>query len=166
MELIQTILRALEFLWILLITALIGNVIDDASNGNPASINYAIFVAVFCWIVLIYGLAASFMDSLAIPMVLLAMDGLATIFTFIAAVVLAAELGVHSCSNPNYTHNNHMTNGAHNYEERCRELQASCAFFWFLFATYCVNLFFDVKGKGGSSSRSTSTRKGPVMTQV
>lgn len=99
MNLIHTGLRALQFLWILLITALIGNVIASAFAGNPSVINYSIFVAVFCWIVLIYGLLAAFMESLFIPVVLLAMDGLALLFTLCAGIALAAELGVHSCSN-------------------------------------------------------------------
>lgn len=93
------ILRGLEFLWTLLITALIGNVIDDAFSGNASSINYAMFVAVFSWIVLLFGLGAFFVNALNIPIVLVALDALAALFTFIAAVVLSAKLGVHSCHN-------------------------------------------------------------------
>jgi hypothetical protein len=95
----QVFLRGSQFLWTLLITALIGNVIAEAFAGNPSSINYAIFVAVFSWLVLLYGFAAAFVESLAIPIVLGAMDLLATLFTFIAGVVLAAKLHVHSCGN-------------------------------------------------------------------
>lgn len=61
--------------------------------------NWAMFVAVFSMIVVFYGMAAAFVESLAQPMILGAMDGLATLFNFIAGVVLAARLGVHSCSN-------------------------------------------------------------------
>lgn len=96
---VQVILRGSQFLWTLLTTALIGNVIASAFSGNPSSINYAIFVSVFSWIVLLYGMAAAFVESLAMPIVLGAMDLLATIFTFIAGVVLAAGLNVHSCNN-------------------------------------------------------------------
>jgi len=91
--------RILEFLWTLLITALIGNVIADAFAGNPSSINFAIFVAVFSWLVLLYGLVAAFVEGLSIPVVLWALDGIAAVFTFIAGVVLAAKLRVHSCGN-------------------------------------------------------------------
>jgi len=98
-SLVQIILRVSQFVWTILITSLVGNVIDDAFAGNPSSINYAIFVAVFSWIVLLYGMVAAFMESLAIPVVMMVMDGLATIFTFIAGVVLAAKLHVHSCGN-------------------------------------------------------------------
>jgi hypothetical protein len=98
MQVVQAILRVIQFILTLLITALIGNVIADAFAGNPSSINYAIFVAVFSWIVLFFGLAAAFVESLAVPVVLMALDALAAMFTFIAGVVLAAKLGVHSCS--------------------------------------------------------------------
>lgn len=83
----------------LLITALIGNVIDEAFSGNSSSINYAMFVAVFSWVVVLYGLAAAVMESIAIPIAMMVLNGLAVMFTFIAGVVLAAKLGVHSCGN-------------------------------------------------------------------
>jgi predicted neutral ceramidase superfamily lipid hydrolase len=90
-------LRASQFIWTLLITALIGNVIAEAFSGNPSSVNYAIFVAVFSWIVLLIGIVAAVMDSENI--ILIALDTLAVIFTFVAGVVLAAKLHVHSCGN-------------------------------------------------------------------
>jgi hypothetical protein len=90
-------LRASQFLWTLLTTALVGNVIATAFAGNPSSINYAIFVDVFSWIVLLIGLAAAWMEQSNI--ILIVLDALATIFTFVAGVVLAAKLGVHSCGN-------------------------------------------------------------------
>ncbi len=99
MQLAHAGLRLIQFLWTLLITALIGNVIADAFGGNPSAINYAMFVAVYCWLVLLYGLAAAFMESLLIPIALLVGDGLAVLFTFIAGVVLAAKLGAHNCNN-------------------------------------------------------------------
>jgi hypothetical protein len=95
----QLFLRGSQFLWTLLITALIGNVIAEAFAGNPSSINYAMFAAAFSWVVLLYGLAAAFVEGLAITIVLAVMDVLAVLFTFIAGVVLAAKLHVHSCNN-------------------------------------------------------------------
>jgi len=170
-SLAQVFLRGSQFLWTLLITALIGNVIADAFAGNPSSINYAIFVAVFSWIVLLYGLAAAFIEGLAITIVIAAMDAFAVVFTFIAGVVLAAKLGVHSCTNHAYTSTNSLTNGSHNEEKRCHELQASTAFFWFLFACYVGSLVMDFMGNGSSMSsmrgRGGGVRKGgPSMSQV
>jgi len=162
-------LRLLQFLWTLLITALIGNVIADAFGGNPAAINYAMFVAVFCWLVLLYGLATAFMEALLIPIGLLVADGLAVLFTFIAGVVLAAKLGAHDCNNASYTTKNSLTNGSDNPSKRCKELQASTAFFWFLFATFVGSLvivFFASRGSM-SSVRGGGVRRGaPAMSQV
>jgi len=98
MNIIKTGLYALAFLWTLLITALLGNVIYDAYGGTPSQINYCMFVAVLSWIVLIIGFVGSFSESIPV-IVLLATDALAILFTFIAAVVLSAKLGVHSCGN-------------------------------------------------------------------
>jgi hypothetical protein len=96
-QIAQLGLRASQFLWTLLITALVGNVIATAFAGNESSINYAIFVAVFSWLVLLFGFVAAWMDMSNI--ILTALDALAAVFTFIAGVVLAAKLGVHSCGN-------------------------------------------------------------------
>jgi hypothetical protein len=168
-SLAQVALRGSQFLWTLLITALVGNAIASAFSGNPSSVNYAIFVAVFSWIVLLYGMTATFIEGLAIPFVLTVLDGLAAVFTFIAGVVLAAGLGVHSCSNNAYTHSNHLTNGAMDTEKRCRELQASTAFFWFLFASYVGSVVVDFLGSSGgmsTSSRGGIRKGGPSMSQV
>ncbi|KAH8796706.1 putative Non-classical export protein 2 [Hyaloscypha finlandica] len=159
-------LRASQFIWTLLITALIGNVIAEAFSGNPSSVNYAIFVAVFSWIVLLIGIVAAVMDSENI--ILIALDTLAVIFTFVAGVVLAAKLHVHSCGNSSYTTTNSLTNGSHDTSKRCRELQASTAFFWFLFASFVGSLVLGIMGGGGTMSmrRPGIGRKGPSMSQV
>lgn len=165
----QVILRGSQFLWTLLITALIGNVIAEAFAGNPSSINYAIFVAVFSWLVLMFGLASAFVESLAIPIVQIVADGLAALLTLIAGIVLAAKLHVHSCGNKSYILSNSLTNGSHNPTKRCHELQASTAFFWFLAVSYLGSLVFDImgaRGSGGMSSRGGIRRGGPSMSQV
>jgi hypothetical protein len=95
----QLALRSWEFLWTLITMALIGNVIATAFAGNPSSINYAIFVTVFDMLVVLFGFAAVFMDLSALGIIIAAADVLAAVFTFIAGVVLAAKLHVHSCSN-------------------------------------------------------------------
>lgn len=110
MSVVQVALRGLQFLWILLLTALIGNVLAGKTANNPPT-NYAMFTIVVCWLVWIYGMAAAFIEAIAIPIVLIILDAFATLFTFIAGVVLASKLGVHSCNNqvsyPNST--NHAT---------------------------------------------------------
>ena len=99
MQLPQVILRTIQFLLTLITMALLGNVIADAFSGNPSSVNFSIFVTVLAMLVVLYGLAASFVEALAVPMILGVADAIATLFTFIAGVLLAAKLGVHSCGN-------------------------------------------------------------------
>lgn len=182
---VQVILRGVQLFLTVLITALVGNVIAEAFAGNAAAINYAIFVAAFSWVVLLFGGVAAFVTSLAIPVVLIVLDGLATLLTFIAGVVLAARLGVHSCGNvvscavfigleddtdffeQAYIRSNNLTNGSNNPGKRCRELQASTAFFWFLFAAYAASTAMTVMAGGSSSIRGGGIRKGgQSMSQV
>ena len=99
MHLLQALTRGIQFLWILLITALIGNILAGKTATN-STVNYAMFTAAFCWIVWFFGLAAIFVESIALPVVLLVLDGMATVFTFVAGVVIAKKLGgAHSCNN-------------------------------------------------------------------
>ncbi|KAG5980229.1 hypothetical protein E4U55_004252 [Claviceps digitariae] len=164
---IVSILRGSALLWTLLITALIGNVI--ASNINAASsamaaINFTMFVAALSWVVHLYGLAAVFISSLGQAMIMLPLDGLLTLFTFIDAIVLAAKLRAPNCGNinPFSLPAAWIGYGSADTEKRCREIQASTAFMWFLFATSAAALFFTVKGARGGSIRSGR----PNMSQV
>lgn len=165
MELPQLIIRAVQFLWTLLITALIGNVIATNYNGHMASINFAMFVAVLSWISLIYGLVASFVDAVAVPIAMIALDGLAVLFSFISAVVLAAMLKAVNCGgNLSNKGSGWIGYGSANDHKRCREIQASTAFMWFLFGTLAASLALAVIGfrRMGGSVRSS----GPHMSQV
>ena len=58
----QVFIRGLQFLLTLLLMALLGNALDDIFIGSPASVNFAMFVAALCWIVLLYGLVAAFVE--------------------------------------------------------------------------------------------------------
>lgn len=165
MNIIQLMLRGIQFVWIILITSLIGNVIASAFSGNPSSINYAMFVAAFCWVVLFIGIAGAVSDAIP-PIVVVISDSLAILFTFIAGVVLAAKLHVHSCGNNSYVTSNSLTNGSHDPTKRCHELQASTAFFWFLFVTFIASHVLTAMNMGGGFRRGTAARKGPAMTQV
>ncbi|RMZ81025.1 hypothetical protein DV738_g2406, partial [Chaetothyriales sp. CBS 135597] len=163
-------LRATEFVFTLIVMALIGNIIDEANHGNPASINFTMFVSAFSMFTLIYLFAAAINEKYAVhPVLPLAVDLLNTLFFFCSGVALAAELGAHSCSNKEYTHSNHITNGADDTEGRCREAQASTAFLWFAWAAYTASVFVSFLGarSGGVNLRSGGGRKGaPSMSQV
>lgn len=88
----------LQFLWILLCMALIGNML--AISSGPSVINYDMFVAVFCMLSLFYLILVSVKESFTIhPAFPLTLDILCTIFTLVAGIATAAYLNVHSCSN-------------------------------------------------------------------
>ncbi len=82
-----------------LIMALIGNAIQEASAGNHSIINYVIFVSVFALLSLIYLIGVSIIESFAIPIVVVVLDAINTLLFLIGGIALAAYLGVHSCSN-------------------------------------------------------------------
>ncbi|KAJ9608583.1 hypothetical protein, variant 1 [Exophiala oligosperma] len=166
---LNLILRGTEFVFTLITMALIGNVIAMAFAGNPSLINYDIFVTAFAMLSLFYLIPAAWSDSFQGHALLpLLLDALNVLFLFCAAVATAAELGAHSCSNNSYTLHNHLTNGAHDREGRCRELQASTAFFFFTWAAWSASLFFSVLGSRGSgvNLRGIRGRGGPAMSQV
>lgn len=162
-------LRGLQFLFTLLIMALIGNVIAEAVRGNPSLINYDMFVAVFSMLSLFYLIAVAFNDGFTgHPAIPLTLDVLNTLFFFIGGVAMAAELGVHNCGRLEYVANNHITNGSVDPFKRCRESQASTAFLWFGFLAYLASTVISAFGaRGGVNMRMGGIRKGgPSMSQV
>jgi len=80
--------------------ALVGNMIADAFSGNPATVNYSIFCAVFSMFTLFYTIPASFnIDWAGHPIIMIVTDSLNAVFFFCAGIALAAKLHVHSCKN-------------------------------------------------------------------
>lgn len=165
----QTVLRVLQLLWIILLTALIGNVIANnvnAASSAEAAVNFSMFVVVLSWLAALYGLVTAFVESISMAVVLLALDALATLFTFIAAVVLAAKVRAVNCSalDANDLGGDWIGFGSFDTQKRCRELQASTAFMWFLFACFVGTLALTALGwrrGGGGSVRSSA----PTMSQ-
>ncbi|KAF7845695.1 hypothetical protein BT93_L1186 [Corymbia citriodora subsp. variegata] len=131
--------------------------IHEADAGNPSIVNYAMFCAVFAMLTLFYLIPATIKDTFMIsPMFPLALDLLNTLFWFCGAVALAAELGVHSCSNPDYLRNNKVTNGVKKggQSARCTEAQASDAFLFFGFFAFAVSTVFSgLATRSGGSGR-------------
>jgi uncharacterized membrane protein len=168
MEFILAIVRLFQLLWLLLLTALIGNVIAsniNASGSAESAVNFTMFVAVVSWLAALYGLAAAVAESLAVPIVLLALDGAATLFTAIDGIVLAAKLRAVNCGGSLADLGDGWIGyGSLDDPKRCREVQASTAFVWFLFALFVVALAFTFMGfrRSGGSMRSS----GPHMSQV
>jgi ABC-type dipeptide/oligopeptide/nickel transport system permease subunit len=163
-------LRAWEFLWSLLIMALVGNMIAEAFAGNPGTVNYSMFVSVFSMVSLFYLIPASWNSDWAFhPIIMVVVDVLNCIFFFCAAIALAAKLRCHSCGNQSYLASNEITNGAHNMGKRCREAQASTAFLWFGWAGYMASVIISVLMSRSSTSNlrgRSGSRRRPNMTQV
>ncbi|KAH8880008.1 hypothetical protein GQ53DRAFT_18341 [Thozetella sp. PMI_491] len=167
MELIPTLLRGLQLLWLLLLTALIGNVIAtniSAASSAEAAVNFSMFVIVITWLAALYGLVATVVEQLSIPLAQLGLDGAAALFTFIDAIVLAAKLRAVNCANTKDLGTDWIGYGSADDQKRCRELQASTFFMWVLFATTAINLglFAMTWRRTGGSVRSGP----PHMAQV
>lgn len=161
--------RALQFVWTLLIMALIGNMLAQSPYGNPAIINYYMFTAVFSMLSLFYLFPATFNEGLAgHSLILMSVDALNLIFTFCAAVALPAYIHVHQCANTAYTNSNFVLNATPvgNQEKRCREAQASTAFMWFLFASFAASLVLDFfQGRAAGANLRGGVRR-PQMSQA
>nr|POF01334.1 non-classical export protein 2 like 1 [Quercus suber] len=100
MSIINLALRGFQFIWTLLVMALIGNMIADSNGHNASIVNYSLFVSIWGMLTLLYLIPASIKDSFQIhAMIPLVLDVLNVIFWFCGAVALAAELGAHSCGN-------------------------------------------------------------------
>ncbi|KAI9825015.1 MAG: hypothetical protein M1819_006526 [Sarea resinae] len=169
-KIINITARVFQFIWTILIMALVGNMIATAFSGNPSGVNYAMFVSAFSMLSLFYLIPASFIDAVVIhPLIMVVLDVLNAIFFLCGGIDLAARLHVHSCGNKAYTHSNSITDGSYNTGKRCHEAQAVTAFLWFGFAAYCISAVVSgFASKGGPTNlRSGGIRRGPpAMSQV
>lgn len=164
---INIAMRGLQFLWALLIMALVGDMIATSFAGDHSMVNFDMFVAVFAMLSLFYLIAATIMESIFVPIAVITLDVLNTVFFLIGGIATAAYLGVHSCSNDEYTERNVITNGSHNRGKRCREAQAVTAFLWFGFAAFAASAVLSfAQSRGSANMRSGGIRRGPTMSQV
>lgn len=161
---VNAVLRGTALLWTLLITALCGNALASNIRGPVATLNWTMFVVAWSWVASLYGLAAVFFSVLAVPVILLALDGMATLLTFIDSIVLSARLMAVNCSSPGRRGRDWIGYGSNDTEKRCREIQASIVFMWFLWVTYCAILFFVIKDWRGGGLWRRSPK--PSMSQV
>ncbi|KAJ5212118.1 uncharacterized protein N7498_003764 [Penicillium cinerascens] len=167
---VQLGLRAWEFVWTVIVMALIGNMLASAFAGNPAAVNYAMYTVAFSMFTLFYLVPASWNLDWAIhPIFMITLDVLNCIFFFCAAIALASKLTCHSCTNQQYLAHNEITNGAFNMTKRCREAQASTAFLWFGWAGYMGSVIisiFTARGSTVSTRGRSGSRRRPNMAQV
>lgn len=92
-------LRALEFAFTVILLGLIGS-LEANSGGNPESVHFSMFTAAFSALFLIYLIPATWTESFTgHPILPIILDALNVVFTFCAAVTLAARTKAKSCSN-------------------------------------------------------------------
>ncbi|KAM3504528.1 hypothetical protein MY11210_008325 [Beauveria gryllotalpidicola] len=164
--LFNPILHGIALVFTIIITGLIGNVIaqdHNASTSARAAVNFTMFVTALSWVVCLYGIVATIISSFGMPIILTVLDVLGVLFTFVSAIVIAARIGNTNCSKTLGRNPHWIAYGSGNAEHRCRELQASDAFMWFLWATLCGALFFTIKELRSSGSLRSSR---PAMSQV
>ncbi|KAI0446237.1 marvel domain-containing protein [Xylaria telfairii] len=163
---INEILRIAQFFFVLVATAVLGNVrattTQHAAASATAAINFSIFVCALSWIAVIYNLVAHFVDAVAIPIISLALDAFATLFTFIGAVVLSAKLTSVNCAHAGTKPTDWIAFGSGDPEKRCREIQSGLVFMWFLFATFTTTLVLAVR----EFRRSGGSIRNPSMSQI
>lgn len=165
------IIRGIQLAFVIIIVGLIGNVIASNNDGHMSAINYALFAVIIAWLACLLGLAGAFVTMLAegiFGYILLALDALAVLFVFVAAIVIPAKLHAVDCGGQLTVERrgaNWIGFGSDDDEKRCRELQASSAFLWFLWAALVASLVLGLVGfrRGGGSSGGSSA---PHMSQV
>jgi hypothetical protein len=132
----DSVLRAINFVFLVIILGLTGSLIQGQDNGS-SRVNFALFASVFGLVTSsFYGLVANFVEFLAWPIILATLDFLNVVFTFAAGCALAVGIRVHSCTNQEYLDNNSITQGS---TDRCRKAQASTAFLFFSFFVFLVS---------------------------
>jgi hypothetical protein len=125
------ILRALQFLFAVIVLALSGALVaNQPSGGSPSQVNFDVFVAVFSLLTWFYTAVTSTIspDGLGSTVIIMILDSLNTLFYFAAGVAMAVALRVHSCGNIDYLRTNGITAGS---TQRCHEAQTVTAFLWF-----------------------------------
>lgn len=159
-------LRAAQLFFIVILTGLIGNVIAtniSAAALATAAINFTMFVIVLGWLTALYGILSDVVSRVAYPVALLALDVSSTLFTFICGIVLAAKLKVVNCADTSNQPLDWIAYGSADDTKRCRQIQASTAFMWFLFVGFTTTLVLSLMSfrRGGGSVRT-----GPTMSQI
>jgi len=159
-------LRGFQWFCALIVMALVGSMVASTPGGDPAIVNYDLFVAVFAMLSLIYLTVATWNSNFEFhPAIMLVLDILNVVWWFCGAVATAAILGVHSCSSTDFLKDNTITKGGPNQGKRCREAQASTAFLFFGFFGFVANsvlTFLDSRGRVNLRGAGSS----PSMSQV
>lgn len=174
LALADNILRLINFAFLVILLGLVGSLLAT-QNAHSSRVNYCMFAAAFAIVTdSFYGLLANFLEPLAWPIILFVLDFLNFAFTFTAGTVLAVGIRTHSCTNQSYLDSNRITQGS---TQRCRESQASVAFFYFSFFIFLAKMIMSglsllsngpfASYSGFSSRRRKNAQVGvPTISQV
>lgn len=163
-------LRGVLFVFLVIVLGLTASLIADRDRTNP-QVNFALFASVFGLAFgFFYGIFAAFIEFLAFPIVLVAIDFLDFVFTFAGATALAASIRAHSCGNQEFLDHNPITQGS---GDRCRRTQAAISFLYFACFLSIAQIVISTLNMGASGAftrggrKNTTPRTGvPTMTQV
>lgn len=163
LSLLDNSLRATNFVFLILILALIGSLIATQKSSN-SRVNFAIFTAIFGLVSdSFYGIFANFSSAFTWPVILFTWDFLNFIFTFSAATALAVGTRTHSCGNKEYLDSNGIAEGS---SDRCHKAQASTAFLYFSFFIFVVKLAMSAFNVFGANSMKKNQVGVPTISQV
>lgn len=137
LAIVDNILRLINFAFFVILLGLIGDLLSSQDH-HSSRVNFCMFAAAFGIVTdSFYGILANVFEVFAWPIILFVLDFLNFAFTFSAATALAVGIRTHSCTNSSYLNGNSITQGS---TQRCRESQASVAFFYFAFFVFLVKL--------------------------
>lgn len=128
----DNLVRIINAVFLIISIGLISGLIGTQTK-HSSRVNFCMFAAVYGLVTdSLYGFLANFWTSLTYPAILLVLDFLNFIFTFVAATALAVGIRCHSCKNKTYLEQNKIIQGS---SSRCHQSQAAVAFFLlFLFS--------------------------------
>lgn len=163
----DTIIRVILLVFSIVALGLTAGWVHDDPHSNR--VRFAVFAPAFSILFgCFYGLAAAFIEFLAIPLVLVVIDFCNWVFLFAAATAIAAKTGAGSCGNKsNLEHHNFASS------KDCRLGQAGSAFLYFAWACAVGNFVYSVLAVIGGNTiglpgrKSTAPRTGiPTASQV
>ncbi|EJS43636.1 YGR131W [Saccharomyces arboricola H-6] len=139
----ENLIRITNAVFLIISIGLISGLLGSQKK-NSSRVNFCMFTAAYGLLTdSFYGFLANFWSSLIHPVILLVLDFLNFVFTFVAATALAVGIRCHSCKNKTYLEDNKITQGS---SSRCHQSQAAVAFFYFSCFLFLVKLIVSVVG--------------------
>lgn len=166
LAIVDNVLRLVNFAFLVILLGLVGDLLSS-QNQHSSRVNFCMFAAAYAIVTdSFYGILANIWEAFAWPLVLFVLDFLNFAFTFSAATALAVGIRTHSCTNQAYLDSNNITQGS---TQRCREAQATVAFFYFSFFIFLAKMIMSLIGmlsNGPFAARSTLSSRRRKSGQV